>query len=174
MPDMKRWEGVLGLLDTPTADGRFLWGAGRPKHRNLPKPLLVTGPMFNAQVGVLTQLSIVDHTLIGAGDLDLRLLTLLNTSMAETLAAGQPVAVGLNIETPSMRANQRGCGDALTDDELDPFKWSITGAHLTEHPAWTEARIVLTELAPDPDQVEPSPPAAQAPDVLDGADRRRL
>lgn len=139
---MQSWRGVLGLLDTPTKDGRFLLRPRSLNGRELPRPLQLPGPIYHTQVGVITDLSIMGHQLIGAGDIDLRLLDLLNTPMAEALAAGRPIGVALDIDIPAMHATTQGSASALADRH-DISEWSVLGAHLNDHPAWADAQITI-------------------------------
>lgn len=137
---MEAWQGILGRLAAPAMDGRFSLPPQQLGHRELPLPLHLTGTMFNAQIGVITDMTIAKDMLMGAGDIDLRLLRLLNTPMADALAAGRPVGIVLDIDPPSMGSGNHDPVDAPAD-LCDPLPWGVRGAHLRDHPAWPGVQI---------------------------------
>lgn len=147
---MEAWQGILGRLATPTMDGRFLLPPQELDRRELPLPLHLTGTMFNAQIGVITDMTIVNDTLTGAGDIDLRLLNLLNTPMADALAAGRPAGIMLDFSPPPMRSGSHAPVDAPADPR-DPLAWGVRGAYLHDRPAWPGAQIWVGAPRPNVD-----------------------
>lgn len=137
---MEAWHGTLGLLDTPTEDGRFLLKPPQLAHRELPLPLHIASTTYNAQVGVITVVTMSTTRLTGSGFLDLRLLTLISTPLADSLTNGDSIGIGLDIA-------QLPVADAASfTDGKDPatlHDWHVKGAHLVDLPAWPQARITL-------------------------------
>lgn len=137
---MNTWGGVLALLNTPAADGRFLLRPQRSLLDELPRALQLPGPVYDVQVGVVTGVATVGNKLMGTGDIDLRLLDLMNSPMAKTLRVGDAVGIMLDVHTASMAAEYSGPPETATGPRA-VWDWRVAGAHLTDQPSWPVAQI---------------------------------
>lgn len=128
------WTGVIGKLDTPTRDGRFLLTGEHPiTTYELPLVILAASGDSFIHVGLIDRVGRTGNDIVGSGTIDTKLFALLNDPPRDPQRI--PIAIATDFWIPIATA---------TDLSNGPNTWHLVGAYLTES-AWGDTTITIIE-----------------------------